>query len=978
MSIPPPNKSIPADLWTQHLAVCQAALERGWLRLDGFADRLRQLGGAAADMGLSAFWLDVNLLSPEQLSACCRDCGFSFDPGEAYETISQDSTLIFKSSSRSSQDNPSAPASNSSGNAPALNRATLPAADDDVISDFPTQVRSDTSKRASSDDPWVREIVYRSRSGSERKVTLSQRYIIEEEVGRGGSGRVFRVRDRDLQRIVAMKVVRTPENEPISEARIERFLIEARATGRLEHPNIIPIYDVGVLPGGDVYYTMKFIRRHSLREVIRQLGVQDETIRREYSLTELLQIFLPVCQAVHYAHAQGIVHRDLKPDNIMLGDYGEVLVTDWGLARMLEDPAEQFDTSAPSDIPQTLGTPAYMSPEQAMGQLDRVDELSDIYSLGALLYEILTLRPPFEGPSARAVIEMVAAAQITRPRQRAPGRHIPQDLESICLKALSTDRRKRYTSAKALNDAVVSFLDGLQQREAQRKIYLGRSSSRDYFNSLNEIKRLNDQTRSLRGQIEDWQSPAHKKPLWRAEDDAKRARVRMGRAYSDSVRAFTQALAYDPDARDAKQGLTTLYWSRFLQSEQRNVVHDQIHFDALIRQNDPDGHFHELLEGDGVLDLTSDPPGARVSLYRHREFDRVQTPSEPVDCGATPVHLERLPMGSYLAIIEAPGYATTRYPIHITRTHHWQGHVRMLRAESIPEGFVFVPSGAFISGGDPQALNSGPREHTHADDFLIARHPVTFGEYMAFLDDLQAIDPALAEHHAPAARGGDGMLAELRDGHWVPLESILIEGEATHRYPPGEGHAWRLPICCVSAFDALAYIDWRSRRDGYRYRLLHAHEWEKAARGVDGRFFPWGDSFDATFCKMHQSRPEASQPEPVGVFETDRSVYGADDLAGTIQEWCRDHTWVEAAQAAVDSPPLGSLPDEHPPEDCPIRGGSWSLFESNCRVSNRFYNLAVARVSYIGFRIGLSVGPHGPQHIDEVIPQRVPFTLDEP
>jgi serine/threonine-protein kinase len=947
----------PLSPWTRTLTIGQAALQRGLLSAEALFATLSAADPARlGDQAPERFWVERGLLSAAQCEVLLRECF----PDEDFQTIGQDATMVFMRDA--TQSGPRQRVGASAGATGENPKALASDGEDaDSLSDFPTHHRAaDQGRRTNSlaaQDPWLSYLVERAEHTPQTPSgawpsALSDRYTLQEEVGRGGSGRVFRVFDRALQRVVAMKVLRAGDDDGRA-GRIERFLQEARATGRLEHPNIIPIYDVGALPSGEVYYTMKFVQRHSLREVIRQLFVDDEQMRREYNLTALLQVFLPVCQAIHYAHAQGIVHRDLKPDNIMLGSYGEVLVTDWGLARLLEQPAEELIVAGQG--PQTLGTPAYMSPEQAMGLLQQVDELSDIYSLGAILYELLTLYPPFEGPSAQAVIEAVAHEALVPPRRRAPGRHIPEDLEALCLKAMHRDRRHRFTSAKALNDAVLRYLDGVQAREAERKIYLGRSSAREYFACLAEMQRMSTDAHSLRGRLEDWQPVAVKKPLWMLEDNIQRTRTRMGRAYSDAVRAFTQALAFDRNADDALQGLIQLYWSRFEIAERDGAVADQVHYESLIRQLDASDQYTRLLEGDGALTLVTDPPGAEVTLYRLREFNRVLVPSEPTRCGASPIHIERLPMGSYVAVIEAPGYSAARYPLCIKRGLHWQGSVRLPR--HLPDGFVFVPAGEFIAGGDPAIPDAGPARAVYVDDFLIARFPVTFRDYLAFLDDLQAHDPAQAQRRAPAARGKDGELAQLNGDRWEPRFEILIEGEARKRYPAGDGHEWSLPILCISVDDALAFIAWRSARDGLRYRLPHEWEWEKAGRGVDARPFPWGNTFDATFCKMSASRPETSQPEPIGAFPSDESVYGVRDLAGSAQEWCRDDRWLYPHPSTPQHP--GALSGEHPPESCIIRGGSWVHLRVGSHLANRNETISIGRSNSLGFRLALDLDADG-------------------
>ena len=248
------------------------------------------------------------------------------------------------------------------------------------------------------------------------------RYVLGDKLGQGGGGRVMRAYDRILGRRVAMKMLRT---DGIGDKDLlERFIAEAQTTGQLEHPNIMPIYDFGTLRSGEVYYTMREVRNSSLREVINGLCREDPELLEEYTLLRLINLLGQVCLAIHYAHVRGVVHRDLKPDNIMLGDYGEVLVMDWGLARLFDEQSVRREQTM-SEEGQTLGTPAYMPPEQARGELEAVDERSDIYSLGALLYEILTLQPPYTGENPLDVMWQVVEGDLVPPSQRAEEREVP-------------------------------------------------------------------------------------------------------------------------------------------------------------------------------------------------------------------------------------------------------------------------------------------------------------------------------------------------------------------------------------------------------------------------------------------------------------------------------------------------------------------------------------------------------------------------
>jgi tetratricopeptide (TPR) repeat protein/tRNA A-37 threonylcarbamoyl transferase component Bud32 len=287
----------------------------------------------------------------------------------------------------------------------------------------------------------------------------------------GGLGEVYIAEDMELHREVALKEIQAQHaDNPNSRG---RFLMEAEVTGGLEHPGIVPVYGLGTYADGRPFYAMRFIRGDSLKEAIERFhrppgGVQGAGFD-SLAFRQLLRRFQDVCNAIAYAHSRGILHRDLKPGNIMLGMYGETLVVDWGLAK----PIGRDRSAAPAaDVERTLqpvsgsgyvetqmgsiiGTPGYMSPEQASGRLEDLGPASDIYSLGATLYVLLTGQPPFQG-SVPEVLKKVAAGDYPPPRQvRAD---VPQALNGIVLKAMAIKREDRYATATALADEIDRFL----------------------------------------------------------------------------------------------------------------------------------------------------------------------------------------------------------------------------------------------------------------------------------------------------------------------------------------------------------------------------------------------------------------------------------------------------------------------------------------------------------------------------------------
>ncbi len=295
-------------------------------------------------------------------------------------------------------------------------------------------------------------------------------YVVRGELGSGGMGVVVHATDQDLNRPVALKVMWDASDA----AAARRFAFEAEVTAQLDHPGIVPVHDRGVDAQGRPYYTMRLVRGRSLAEIIDRLARGDRTTMEAFSLPRLVRALAEAASAVAYAHDLGVIHRDLKPHNIMVGSYGEVQVMDWGLARMMDKPGPE---EAPGEGSGTgmvaaegasqitvhgsvRGTPAYMPPEQARGETWRLDRRADVYALGAILYEILTLTPPYRAKDPQAILEKVAEGELEPPEERAPRREVPRALSAIVMQAMSWHPADRYASAIELRRDLEAWLDG--------------------------------------------------------------------------------------------------------------------------------------------------------------------------------------------------------------------------------------------------------------------------------------------------------------------------------------------------------------------------------------------------------------------------------------------------------------------------------------------------------------------------------------
>ena len=374
-----------------------------------------------------------------------------------------------------------------------------------------------------------------------------ERYSLRKSLGEGGMGEVRLYRDARIGRDVAVKYLRA---EHVHGADVNaRFLREARVQGQLEHPSIVPVYDMGRRPDGSVYFSMKRVQGHTLADILDGLRAGDPACVAEYSDRRLLSAFSTVCLTVQYAHSRGVLHRDLKPGNVMLGEFGEVYVLDWGLARIgtSEDPIAQtpLDLSAAA-MGKTgegalLGTPGYMSPEQIQSA-GLVDARADVYALGAILFEILAREPLHTRAAIGDLLVSTLSGVDARATVRAPHRGTAPELDDLCARATAIDPNGRPASARELHACIERFLDG--DRDTER-----------------------------RHQLAAQHAIAARELAARASESTEANRKAMA--------AVGRALAYDPDNSDARKTLVQLMTEppRDLPAETRDEL-------IAVRRND--------------------------------------------------------------------------------------------------------------------------------------------------------------------------------------------------------------------------------------------------------------------------------------------------------------------------------------------------------------------------------------------------------
>ena len=775
------------------------------------------------------------------------------------------------------------------------------------------------------------------------------RYVLLEPLGHGGVGEVTAGYDRETGRNIALKRLRHGASaEPET---VRRFVVEARVTAKLEHPSIVPVYDVGALDG-QPFYTMRIVPQRSLRDVLKQ-----PEPRPGWPLVRLLGAFLQVARALGYAHSSGVLHGDVKPDNILLGDFGEVYLADWGLLKLrggrINEEAE-LGVLLVEQPPAGGGTPGYLAPEVARGD-PATDHRADLFSLGVVLYEMIAGKHPFAGVDAPATLLAAYQKDPARPSELNPG--CPLLLEDLCLALLAKDPESRPASADQVAEQIEAYLEGAKERQRRRE-EARRLSERAKAPTLRhqeleaEQQRLMDVARRALKDVEGWQPIERKRAGWALEDRVAESEREAARALAEAIELYTKALGYDAECAEAHRGLAELYWSRAQQAERQRREATQIHYEALVLEHDVSGRYAALLRAESRLSVQSHPSGARVAVRPWVEKDRVLVPGEPHFLGHTPLERVALPAGSYLLICDLDGYRQTRLSVLCTRGGHQQSAINLYPESAIGGEFVLIPGGSVVLGGDAEAYESLPRQEVFVDDFAIARFPVTLREYCEFLDDLARTDPVRAERRAPHdLRGSEGLCVHVGpDGRWTP-DDIIIEGEARALFPPEQGHLWNVPVPLIDWFDAMEYCRWLSQREGVEIRLPTEAEWEKAARGADGRVYPWGNRFDPTYCLMRESRPFPTQPEPVGSHAVDESPYGVRDMAGGMREWVADIFGERsAAVLAVQAEPEPSTARGESGWRM-ARGGNWMSDRVWARSASRGGLYAMTRGTGLTFRV---------------------------
>ncbi len=731
-------------------------------------------------------------------------------------------------------------------------------------------------------------------------------------IAEGGMGEVHRARDRTLGRDLAVKVLH--EHLSGTQRMRDRFLDEAQITAQLSHPSIPPVHALGTLPDGRPYFAMKEVHGRTLSDLVADGSVTEQ--RR-------LEIFQRVCEAVAYAHARGVIHCDLKPLNIMVGAFGEVLVMDWGVARLVTPVRESMTPEPPvSTVASTMqtgwdvaGTPAYMPPEQALGEGHRLGPACDVYALGVMLYELLAGERPYQGGVPQLLFLASQGNVPALPRREGSG--VDESLDRIIGKAMRPDPVDRYLDAGLLGEEIARWREGAMRREKALAIVKG--ASRALFEARPmraQARELSRDAKQQLNQIPIDAEPEERRDAWRLSDVSRALEHEADLRLTEIEHKLEAALVHAPGLAEPRTLLAELALERHREAERRRAWDEAARHEVALRVHDVGTHA-AYLAGRGRVTLASAAP-AIAELLRYEPRDR-RLVLEPVSTlGHTPLVDVELPIGSYAVELHAEGHDVVRVPFAIERERHVvfarpgasePTPVVLPRADQIAMDERYVPPGWLVLGEPDESA-----EPIWVEGFVIQAFPVTMRALASFL---------------ATESGAPHRLGTIRDGLGLARADW-----------PAVGLSWD---------GAQAYARWLARETGQSWRLPYEIEWERAARGADGRFFPWGDEPEASFAHLRAQGRTPDRPVAVHAHPHDVSPFGVRGLAGNVRDWCADasvaSSRAEEARIAEGRTPSSGLSRRV------VRGGSYRLSLDAARTTSRAALPAAKGFADVGLRL---------------------------
>jgi formylglycine-generating enzyme required for sulfatase activity/tRNA A-37 threonylcarbamoyl transferase component Bud32 len=759
------------------------------------------------------------------------------------------------------------------------------------------------------------------------------RYIVIELLGEGATGVVYAAYDPELDRKVAIKILRR-QTDGVDETRRQgRFVREAKAIARLAHSNVVGIFDVGV-DHGRVFLAMEYLAGGTLRE---WMGAAKRSWR------EIVAMFVEVGRGLAAAHAEGLVHRDFKPDNVLLDRAGMPKVADFGLARLAgpQGGAESGDqlpahADSSSDVissektPLTrtgalAGTPAYMAPEQFRGK--NTDGRTDQFAFCVALHEALFGIRPFDEDTVFELADSVIRERIKPPPKNA---NVPGWVRRSLLRGLRANPEQRYAKiedllatltadpvARVRKIAVVAVVAtvlgttfaGLYRRSERRRVEFERrvatklNEGRQALGSADEISRRLTDTRNRAFAAFDGARPEEAESIWsEARSNAAKLEATLKRAQSVLEAALTLDQANDQALASLGQAIfqrALLAESEFRSADVARHLEQMERLSAgpelMARWNQP-----------GTVDVRTNQDGVRVVIERYEPaVDEAGSRLLPVRVGepfVTPSEPRPLPPGSYRLTALKTGFTETRYPFVVRRGQPLKITLSLVGTAETPSNFVYVPEGPFLYGDADEDwrvafLNAAPIHERTTGAFFISVRETTFGEWLAFLADLSPAERQLRVPSSIAVQGSAALEGSPEKGWTLDLNISGQRVKARQGSPivfssrkTRASQDWlRTPVVGVSQRDMQAYVEWLSRTGRVPgARFCSEVEWERAARGADGRSYPGSPSRlagdDANIDVAYGRVRGSYGPDEGGAHPRSDSPFGIADMAGNVWE----------------------------------------------------------------------------------------------
>ena len=754
------------------------------------------------------------------------------------------------------------------------------------------------------------------------------RYLVLERLGAGAMGVVYAAYDPELDRKIALKLLRPQTAKGDVARRQARMVREAKAIAKLSHPNVVAIFDVGVHEG-QVFMAMEHLAGGTLSEWMAA---------KKRSWRDIVKMFVEVGKGLAGAHVEGLVHRDFKPDNVLLDKNGVPKVVDFGLVRLSAGAPELTDSGALREsssriepqpaTPPTFaagtaltrtgaltGTPAYMAPEQFAGK--PVDARTDQFAFCVALFEALYGERPFAGTNVIALADSVITGRI---REAPKGAEVPAWLRRVVARGLATTPEARWPSMETLAGAladdpaikrrrrslitasvglllvgvlvarglVVQRRNEIEKQVARQTEVGGREAQAARTNAdeaSNRRKRAFEAFDALQKDVGE--------SLWRDS----RARVPTAdAAYERAEQALQTALMLDRSNEAVRVQLAGVTREHLLFAEQFHLDGKLSVLRERLANVDTDRRERDSLAVAAHVRLQFSPAASRIILERYEpdsDTGRLNPKLISTNQGSS-LEVELAP-GSYRVSVDAPASTPVVFPFEVSRGQTLTAALALPASGSIPLGFVYVPSGDFYLGDTDETVRAAfsstvPAHRVHQKDFIIQSHEVTFGDWIRFIQTRRREQLPYVENsvgHVSLTRSGGRWTLNLRI---AGSNTTAVDGEPI--VFPGRGERskqnWRqLPVMGISPLEIKQYATWLSTVLGTRLRMCTELEWERAARGADARAYPHGNVLSAVDANIDESYgrvPTAFGPDEVGSHPLSNSPFGLSDMAGNVFE----------------------------------------------------------------------------------------------